>query len=191
MSLDFVAIDFETANREQASACSVGMARVKGGEVVARESFLIRPHRSLGPFSRGNMRIHGITEEMVSAPGVPEWQEALERILDFTGANQLVAHNARFDAGVLRAATTLAGLIVPTMVFACTVQIARRAFPGSANHKLPTVADYLGLGAFTHHDADEDALICARICVEAARALGHESLSAMMRAEGLSPVLVG
>ncbi|HBU41902.1 MAG TPA: DNA polymerase III subunit epsilon, partial [Microbacterium sp.] len=34
MSLDFTAIDFETANSSNASACAVGLARVRDGEIV-------------------------------------------------------------------------------------------------------------------------------------------------------------
>ena len=34
--LDFAAIDFETANAERCSVCSVGVVVVRGGEIVDR-----------------------------------------------------------------------------------------------------------------------------------------------------------
>ena len=34
--MDFVAIDFETANREESSACALGLAIVKGGNITAK-----------------------------------------------------------------------------------------------------------------------------------------------------------
>ena len=48
MPLDFTAIDFETANQSSASACSVGLVKVRGGVVVDTASWFIRP-----PFGSG------------------------------------------------------------------------------------------------------------------------------------------
>lgn len=41
--LDFAAIDFETANSERWSACSVGLIVVCGGQVAESTEFLIKP----------------------------------------------------------------------------------------------------------------------------------------------------
>ena len=43
MPLDFTAIDFETANGSAASACSVGLVKVRDGQVVDRIGWYIRP----------------------------------------------------------------------------------------------------------------------------------------------------
>jgi DNA polymerase-3 subunit epsilon len=40
---DFVAIDFETANVERCSVCSVGIVIVKDGEIVDKFYSLIQP----------------------------------------------------------------------------------------------------------------------------------------------------
>ena len=40
---DFAAIDFETANNERASVCSVGVVIVRGGEIVDKFYSLIKP----------------------------------------------------------------------------------------------------------------------------------------------------
>lgn len=60
---DFVAVDFETANARRSSACSIGIAAVKGLKVVETYHSLIRPE--FGRFSGVNIRIHGITPDMV------------------------------------------------------------------------------------------------------------------------------
>ena len=39
---DFVAIDFETANRERTSICSVGLVRVENGDIREKIYRLIR-----------------------------------------------------------------------------------------------------------------------------------------------------
>ena len=70
MPVDFTAIDFETANSSSASACSVGLVKVRDGRVVDRVHWYIRPPFPHNEFSEWNIRIHGITPEMVAdAPG--------------------------------------------------------------------------------------------------------------------------
>ena len=65
MPLDFTAIDFETANSSNASACAVGLVRVRGGEVVDKTGWLIRPPAGHDAFFELNTRIHGIRAEVV------------------------------------------------------------------------------------------------------------------------------
>ena len=60
MSVSFTAIDFETANRRLASACALGVVRVRDGRVVDTRYSLIRPPAGHDGFERGNVRIHGI-----------------------------------------------------------------------------------------------------------------------------------
>ena len=43
MTISFVAIDFETANYSRGSACSVGLTRVEGGNIVEKIHRLINP----------------------------------------------------------------------------------------------------------------------------------------------------
>ena len=58
--LDFTAIDFETANSSPASACSVGLVRVRDGRIVATAGWLIRPPAGHDEFQEWNTKIHGI-----------------------------------------------------------------------------------------------------------------------------------
>ncbi len=44
---DFAAIDFETANEQRTSVCSVGVVIVRDGEIVDHYYSLIRPSRSI------------------------------------------------------------------------------------------------------------------------------------------------
>jgi DNA polymerase III subunit epsilon len=157
----FVAIDFETADHGADSACAVGLARVEGMTVVARESILIRPPRRQILFSY----IHGITWEMVeSQPVFAEVWPRLAPMLD--GAAFLVAHNAPFDRRVLAACCAGARLAVPALEFVCTVQVARRKW-GLKPNDLASVCRRLGIGLI-HHDAGSDAEACARILIAAA-----------------------
>ena len=66
---DFVAIDFETANRERTSICSVGLVRVENGDIREKIYRLIRPYPDY--YSSWNTRIHGLTyrDTAHAAPG--------------------------------------------------------------------------------------------------------------------------
>ena len=157
----FVAIDFETADYGADSACAVGLVRVEGFKVVARESVLIRPPRRHIHFTY----IHGITWEMVEAE--PVFAEVWPRLVPMlAGAAFLAAHNAAFDRRVLGACCAAAGLAVPELEFQCTVRVARRKW-GLRPNDLASVCRRLGIGLI-HHDAGSDAEACARILIAAA-----------------------
>ena len=168
----FVAIDFETADYWADSACAVGLVRVEKLKVVAKEVALIRPPRPRVHFTA----IHGLTWAMVrDCPTFAEVWPKLAPLLD--GASHLVAHNASFDRGVLKACCLRAGLPVPEQPFACTVQIARKKWNERPNN-LPSVCARLGI-ALKHHDALSDAEACARILIAAYEPAALESLNTL------------
>lgn len=164
--MDFVAIDFETADYGSDSACAVGLVRVSDGKIVDTATCLIRPPRERFEFTY----IHGITWQMVAdAPRFAEaWRLARPML---AGAERLVAHNAPFDRAVLRACCSAAGLSMPRIPFACTVRLARRAW-NLYPTKLPDVCRHLCI-PLKHHDAASDAHACAEIAI-AAMLDGHE-----------------
>ena len=166
---DFVAVDFETANARWASVCQVGLTRMRGGQIEAEESWLIRPPTGLD-FDPFNIGIHGITPEMVT--DARTWAQSLEVFEDFVGDLPLVAHNASFDRSVFTKATELIRQPVPQHRWECSVKLSRRHFRQLPNHKLPTVAAAVGAGDFQHHDACADARACALIVAHVARDLG-------------------
>ncbi|MEA5073417.1 MAG: exonuclease domain-containing protein [Eubacterium aggregans] len=97
---DFVTIDFETANRNLNSACSVGITAVTGCQIVKKESLFIKPPSDI--FDPINIEIHGITyDDVINAPIFPDvWNSYL---LDyFCNTNYIIAHNAQFDMSVLK-----------------------------------------------------------------------------------------
>lgn len=164
--MDFTAIDFETANSSSASACSVGLVKVRDGRVVDRVHWYIRPPFPHNEFSEWNVRIHGITPEMVSdAPG---WADHLPAFLEFAEHDVLVAHNAGFDMGVIAKTSTALGLDVPDFRSLCSLQVARKTYHLDS-YRLPVAAMAAGFEDFSHHDALADAEACAAIMVHAAK----------------------
>ena len=159
-----LALDFETANERRDSACAVGLAWIADGRIVRRESHLIRPPEMR--FSPGNIRVHGILPANVADQ--PDFAGVMAPYLGDLTRGLILAHNASFDIGVLRAGLARAGLPVPALSYLCTVQIARRVFPAPEGCGLGKVARRLGI-RFEHHDAGEDAYACAAIALAAMR----------------------
>ena len=163
MKRAFVAIDFETADSGADSACSVGVVRVEGRRVVARVYRLIRPPRPIVYYSH----IHGLYgEDVAKEPAFRTiWRDLIPLL---KGAEFLAAHNAPFDARVLKACCKRSRVRCPEQPFLCTVRLARRVW--SLKHAgLSRVCDYLGINLKGHHHALADAEACARIVIAARR----------------------
>lgn len=157
---NFVAIDFETANRKRDRACSLGLAVVRDGKIVDQYSSLVKPCELA--FDDDLIAIHGITPEAVKdAPTLVDiWGEIERRC----GNHTMIAHNAAFDIGVLSAcAPDDDGSWLPT-TYLCTSRGAKSLLPGLPNHKLHTLANLFGLH-LEHHDALSDAIACAEIAL--------------------------
>jgi DNA polymerase-3 subunit epsilon len=171
--LNFTAIDFETANSSNASACSVGLVKVRDGEVVDKAAWLIQPPMGHDIFQEWNIRIHGIRPEHVV--GAMTWDEQLPDLVAFADGDHLVAHNAGFDLGVIKAASLATGLAVPEFSYLCSLQVARRTYHLDS-YRLPVAAMAAGFEDFSHHDALADSEACAAIMVHAAERHGADSV---------------
>ncbi len=193
MSLDFVAIDFETANSFRGSACAVGLVRVTDGAVVDRQMRLIKPvTRDWNPkrsplkllFDPFNVSIHGLTHADVK--DASPWHQAWPGILDYTAGLPLVAHYAAFDMGVIRDALVADGDDWPTLDYLCTVILSRVTYD-IPSHSLPYVAQAAGV-AFDedrYHQADYDAELSARILIEIAHRHGASTITDVATAAGV------
>ena len=182
MPLDFTAIDFETANSSNASACAVGLVRVRGGEVVAQTGWLIQPPPGHDRFFELNTRIHGITAEDVV--GAPSWTAQLGELAAFAGDDVLVAHNAGFDMAVIKRACEATGDDCPPYRYACSLQVARKVYQ-LESYRLPFVAAEAGFAEFAHHNATADALACAHVMIDAARRVGADDIASLAEGAGV------
>lgn len=165
MGLNFTAIDFETANSHSASACSVGLVKVHDGVVVDKAVWFIRPPLGFDAFNEWNTRIHGIVAADVVDAKL--WAEQLPDLVGFAAGDALVAHNAGFDMGVIRAASAASFVDCPEFRYLCSLQVARRTYHLDS-YRLPVAAMAAGFEDFDHHNALADAEACAAIIVHAA-----------------------
>lgn len=162
--MDFVAIDFETANESRDSACSVGLTVVRNGAIEQTISSLLRPTEMR--FSPRCEQIHGITEEMVrDAPTLREFWPSISGLLQ---DNLVVAHNAAFDMGVLRNSLHAAKVAIPAVSYLCTHKISERAWPHLAIHRLKFLARIHNI-QLDHHDASSDSKVAAELLILAMR----------------------
>jgi len=171
--LDFTAIDFETANSSSASACSVGLVKVRDGRVVDKTGWLIKPPLGHDAFTEWNTRIHGIMA--VDVVDALLWSEQLADLVAFADGDHLVAHNAGFDMGVINGACVASFVPTPSFRYLCSLQVARKTYHLDS-YRLPVAAMAAGFEDFAHHDALADAEACAAIIVHAARRHDAESI---------------
>jgi DNA polymerase-3 subunit epsilon len=158
--MNFVAIDFETANYSSNSACAIGLVKVVDDRIVDKVVHLIRPPTREFVFTY----IHGLTwKDVAASPDFGELWPNLAPLLE--GADFLAAHNASFDRGVLQSCCATYGLAAPKLKFRCTVQMARRTWAIYPT-KLSNVCRELGI-ALNHHEALSDAIACAQIVLAA------------------------
>lgn len=156
---NFAAIDFETANNERTSVCSVGVVIVRDGEIVDSFYSLIQPEPNY--YNYWCTQVHGITRhDTESAPTFPEVWKQIEPLID---GLPLVAHNKAFDESCLKAVFRCYQMDYPDYEFHCTCQAARRAFPNAENHQLHTISMLCGFRLENHHHALADAEACAWI----------------------------
>ncbi len=96
---DFAAIDFETANNEHTSVCSVGVVVYRDGKNVDEFYSLIKPEPEY--YAYWCSQVHGLTaEDTQYAPVFPDvWAQIEPKI----NGLPLVAHNKAFDETCLKA----------------------------------------------------------------------------------------
>lgn len=158
----FAAIDFETANGQRSSVCSVGIVLVENGEITDSIYSLIRPRPNF--YTRWTTAIHGLSSaDTLDADDFPVVWEGIAPQLE---GMPLVAHNSPFDEGCLKAVHSLYGMSYPDYTFYCTCRLSRRQYPSLVNHQLHTVSAHCGYNLANHHHALADAEACAKIALK-------------------------
>ncbi len=161
----FVVVDLETTGGRTKSAAGtepdaiteIGAVKVRGGVVLGEFATLIDPQRSIPPQV---VRLTGITTDMVS--DAPTIDAVLPMFLEFARLDQgavLVAHNAGFDIGFLRAAAQRCDIAWPRPQVLCTVRLARRVLSReeAPSVRLASLARLFAVTTQPTHRALDDA----------------------------------
>ena len=158
---DFAAIDFETANCEPTSVCSVGIVIVRDGEMIDSFYSLIKPVPEYYDF--WCTEVHGLTErDTRRAPTFPKvWAQIAPRLEGLP----LVAHNKAFDENCLKAVFRCYRMDYPDYEFHCMLLKSRRVWL-TGRHNLDVIAERCGYSLRNHHHALADAEACAAIALK-------------------------
>ena len=152
----FVVVDLETTGTSptQDAITEFGAVKVRGGEVLGEFQTLVNPRV---PIPAVISMLTGITNAMVA--DAPPIGAALPAFLEFAAGTVLVAHNARFDIGFLKAATLRLGAGWPNPTVLDTVHLARQLVTRdeAPNHKLSSLARLFRAATTPDHRALHDA----------------------------------
>lgn len=170
--MNFIAFDFETANAKRNSACSLALTVVEDNQITDSFYSLINPESE---FHWRNTQIHGITAQDVAQ--APTFRQLWPHIAGiFYNQNLLVAHNAPFDCSVLKHCLLKEGLEVPRFNILDTVKTSKHFYQNFPNHKLDTLCQELNIRLDHHHNANDDALACAKILLHQEKEFGLNQL---------------
>lgn len=137
--ITFVVFDLETTgvSAGEHAITEIGAVKVRGGEVLGEFATLVDPGSPIPPFISV---LTGITDTMVMA--APKIESVLPSFLEFAEGTTLVAHNAGFDLGFVKAACAAHGYPPPTHQVVDTVVLARKLLTRdeAPNCKLSTLA---------------------------------------------------
>jgi DNA polymerase-3 subunit epsilon len=152
----FVVVDLETTGGTPATCgiTEIGAVKVRGGVVLGEFQTLVNPGTAVPAFIQ---TLTGITTSMVAT--APPIEQVLPSFLEFALGSVLVAHNAPFDIGFLKAAAVRCAYPWPGNQVLDTVRLARRVVlrDEAPNHKLGTLAALFGASVTPDHRALSDA----------------------------------
>lgn len=165
--MNFVAIDFETANADLSSICQVGIAAFNGGEISDVFTSLIDPDDYFDPI---NSSIHGLTEHSVR--GAPRFADIHGDIASRLSGKVVVCHSS-FDKAALHRASERHGFSALDCHWLDTTKVVRRTWEqySRSGYGLANLAREFGF-KFKHHDASEDARTTGLILVHAIKSSG-------------------
>jgi DNA polymerase-3 subunit epsilon len=135
-----VFLDVETTGldpRKGHRIIEIGAVAMENNQIVDEYQSLI--HVDF-PIPRHISKIHGITNVMLNDQPGPE--NVFPDVKNFISGSILVAHNAKFDMGFLRAEFNQLKLSFNNQII-CTLEISRRRYPGLPNYKLETIYRHL------------------------------------------------
>jgi DNA polymerase-3 subunit epsilon len=176
--MEFVALDFETANADMSSICQLGFAHFKDGFLQEEWKTYVDPEDF---FDEINISIHGIDETTVK--GAPKLRDVITRIYTYLDGRIAVCHT-HFDRVALNKSCAKYGLRVPTCTWLDSARVTRRTWDQCAyrGYGLGNVCAILGY-QFVQHDALEDAKAAAHVLLAAIEKTGMDLPQWLKRVE--------
>jgi DNA polymerase-3 subunit epsilon len=184
----FVVVDLETTGGSAAddAITEIGAVKTRGGEVLGEFQTLVDPGLPVPPFITV---LTGITEAMLAA--APRLGQVLPSFLEWARGSVLVAHNAPFDTGFLRAGCAALGLDWPGFEVLDTARLARQALSPDEvpNCKLATLARRFSPSCTPTHRALDDARATVAVLHGLLERLGSLGVTSLEEARAFSSLV--
>ncbi|GAB3304025.1 DEDD exonuclease domain-containing protein [Geodermatophilus aquaeductus] len=181
----FVVVDLETTggSPKDSAITEIGAVKIRGGEVLGEFQTLVDPGCEVPPYISV---LTGITTAMVAT--APRIGAVLPAFLEFARGAVLVAHNAPFDLGFLRAACEQTGIAWPAAASVDTAVLARRLLSRDEvpNCKLATLAPYFSATTSPCHRALDDARATVDVLHGLFERLGPLGVTSLEELHGLT-----
>lgn len=180
--LNYIAIDFETANYYKNSACSVGLVRFIDGKEIDSCYSLIHPAKMYF-IPEWTETIHHISyDDVRDKPYFPEvWDTIVMPFINKTPNIPLVAHNGNmFDMPVIRNCCEYFGMDTPNLKYFDSLIIAKKTWPELDSHRLTALGEYFKID-YLAHDALEDSRTCGQIINNAAEKWEVNSIAELLK----------
>lgn len=181
-NLNYIAIDFETANYFKNSACSVGLVRFIDGKETDSCYSLIHPAKMYF-VPEWTETIHHISyDDVRDKPYFPEvWDTIVMPFINKTPNIPLVAHNGNmFDIPVIRNCCEYFGMDTPNLKYFDSLIIAKKTWPELDSHRLTALGEYFNID-YLAHDALEDSRTCGQIINNAAEKWEVNSIAELLK----------
>ena len=184
-SLDYIAIDFETANQYGNSAISVGLVRYINGKETDNIYERICPPTDYF-VQEWIDKIHHLTyADVKDYPKFPEvWDGKIIPFIEKTPGLPLVAHNAKFDMSVIWDACNYYHHKLPGYNYFCSLQLSKKVWPELEKHALTFLGQKFGI-EYLAHDALEDSRTCGLIVNLAAQKTACRTVEELLKKCGL------
>lgn len=157
----FACLDFETANPNRDSVCSVGLVIIENNTIVSKYYSLINPLTTY--FNKYCVETHGITyKDVVKSPTFDEIWREVDTIIN---GSIIVAHNVGFEKSCINACADKFGTN-DQYDYLCTLKLARKYLTDMKHHKLNLVCEKLGFTLNNHHNAMSDAEACGKVLIK-------------------------
>lgn len=154
-----VVFDFETTGLDSQydRVIELGAQKIVNFEVVDEFSSFVQVNDRLSPVVT---QLTGITEAMLE--GQPSIEEVLPKFLKFIDGSLLMAHNAAFDMGFLKAETYRLGIDLDWSAF-CSLKLARKFLPELESRSLDALAEHYGLSFEARHRSIGDVKVTVSV----------------------------
>ncbi|MBL4933073.1 3'-5' exonuclease [Clostridium paridis] len=135
----------------------------KSGEVIDVFERFFKNNKSV----KDSEHVHGFSDEFLRENG-GDRGEVLKEFIKFSEGTVIVGHNVQYDINILTSELTRLSLGKPGFkTFYDTLDIYRRFYPNTINHKLETLSKIFKTKHIPSHDAMDDILATKDLLVRA------------------------